>query len=187
MAPRRSARLTANPKPSEQALGKTKVTKPKSTSKTKTTKSTSKTKTTKSTSKSTTTTQKPTAVKTFPCGCAAACNFKLLKKDRRVVLGRPDFNENPTVQCACKVHYKCAKRWATAHNVPPAVLPCGCKVTKRGADFCAGAVAGRRAEMIKEEEKKKEEKMMKLEMEKKRREEMWADVDSGSDLTDLED
>jgi hypothetical protein len=94
MAPRRSARPTANPKPSKPALGKTKVTKP-------TTK--------KPTSKKTTTTQTPTVKEKkrtgllwryllgqqaahhsgthlyntnrqrgFPCGCAAAAyGFKL--------------------------------------------------------------------------------------------------------------
>jgi hypothetical protein len=187
MAPRRSARSTANPKPSEPAvLGKTKVTK-----------STSKTKDTKSTSKKTITTQKPTTVaekkrttttaKTFPCGCAdSACNFSLLQHNLRIVLGRPEFNENPSFQCACKVHYHCANRWASAHAELPAVLPCGCQITQRGMDFWVAAVAGRRAELM---DKQREEAKERIKMEmQKRKLEIWGeDFDSGSDLTDLED
>jgi hypothetical protein len=180
MAPRRSARPTANPKPAEPALGKTKIT--KSTSKTKVTKKSITQKPSVKEKKRSTTS---ITIKTFPCACSATCNFSLSKHNLRMVLGRPDFNENPSAQCACKVHYHCANRWATAHTELPSLLPCGCQITKRGADFWMAAVAGRRAEMM--DKKEEEKKRIKLEMQRKKLE-MWGeDFDSGSDLTDLED
>jgi hypothetical protein len=179
MAPRRSARPTvpiANPK----AVGKTKVTKP-------TTKKSIQKPTVTKKKRTTTTTTAAAAAKTFPCGCAnPACNFSLHHHNLRLVLGRPEFNEDTSVQCACKVHYHCANRWATAHTELPAVLPCGCGITKRGADFWLAAIASRRVEM-KEKKQEEEKKKIKMDMQKKKLE-MWGeDFDSGSDLTDLED
>jgi hypothetical protein len=187
MAPRRSARPTANPKPVEPAMGKTKVTK-KSTSKTKVTK--------KSTNKKTTTQQPPVKeekritttikVKTFPCACSATCNFSLLERNLRLVLGRPEFNENPSIQCACKVHFHCANRWAAAHIELPSLLPCGCPITQRGMDFWFAAVAGRRAELM-DKQREEEKERVKMAMQKRKLEIWGEDFDSGSDLTDLED
>jgi hypothetical protein len=189
MAPRRSARPTANPKPVELAKGKTKVTK-KSTSKTKATK--------KSTSKKTTTTTKQPPVKeekritttikakTFPCACSATCNFSHLERNLRIVLGRADFNSNPSIQCACKVHFHCANRWATAHIELPSLLPCGCPITQRGVDFWVAADAGRRAELM-DKQREEEKERVKREMQKRKLAIWGEDFDSGSDLTDLED
>jgi hypothetical protein len=155
MAPRRPTRhVTAKSEP----LGKTKVA--KSTNK-------------KATSKKTAAKEQnrpATITKTFACGCADACHFKYPETYLRIILGRPEYNENPDHVCACRVHYKCAKYWAMSHNELPATLPCGCPMTKRGEDFWVAAVVGRKEEL-----------------KEKKREEMWADVDSGSDLTDLED
>jgi hypothetical protein len=210
MAPRRSARLAADPKPSEPTLGKTKVGKPvgkKTTLKkvtstttkkgttakkavpTNTTRTTTRTTTTKLT-KLTTPTPTPTAVKPakpFPCACVNKCAFKVLLKDRRIVLGRPEYDENTTVLCTCKVHFKCANRWAQSHNELPSVLPCGHPTTKRGADFWAVAVPGRWAETKKEEEQKKGGERKKEEKGRKTQLEEAEEFDSGSDLTDLED
>jgi hypothetical protein len=134
--------------------------------------------------------------KTFRCACSKDCSFNAVKIDLRMVLGRPEFNENPAVHCACKIYYKCAKRWAAAHHELPAVLPCGCGITKRGVDFWGAAIFARRA-MIrkkeeeekkqKEEEKKKQKEERERQAEQKKREELWAEFDWGSDLTDLED
>jgi hypothetical protein len=96
----------------------------------------------------------------FPCGCTNDCEFKDWKKDLLIILGRPEYDEvDPAHVCTCKVHYQCAKRWATAHTDLPSILPCGCPLTTRGADFWAGAVDGRRAELqiMKLEENKKKE------------------------------
>jgi hypothetical protein len=172
MAPRRSARSTTSSKPSKPVLGKAKVTK-SSTAKSTTKRTTTQKPAVKAKKTRSTTITTVMSTKTFPCGCAtAACNFKLPENDvdLRIIIGRPEYNENPTVQCACKVHYKCAKRWAKAHDELPTTLPCGCSMTKRGEDFWVAAVVGRKEEL-----------------KKKKREEIWADVDSGSDLTDLED
>jgi hypothetical protein len=72
------------------------------------------------------------------------------------------------------------------------VLPCGHPITKRGAEFWASAVPGRRAE-IKDKEMEKEKKRQEVEEEKKEEMDMAKktlvedDFDWGSDLTDLED
>jgi hypothetical protein len=167
-------------------LGKTKVAKKSTVTK----KVTTTTKSHKKTTTRTTTTINTinTTAKTFPCACSEDCSFNAAEIDLRMVLGRPEFDENPTVQCACKIHYKCAKRWASAHHELPSVMPCGHPITKRGEDFWAGAVVGRRAEIEKnkQEEKKKQEEEEK-QAEQKKRDELWAEFDSGSDLTDLED
>jgi hypothetical protein len=180
MAPRR----TAHPKKPTPTLGKTSVTKKPIIKQVTTT-------TTKSHKKATTN----ITAKTFPCACSKHCSFNAAKIDLRMVLGRPEFNEYPAVHCACKIYYKCAKCWAAAHHELPAVLPCGCGITKRGVDFWGAAIFARRAMIRKKEEEKKqkeeEEKKQKEERERqaeqKKREQLWAEFDWGSDLTDLED
>jgi hypothetical protein len=184
MAPRRPTRSTTNPKPCNPAVGKKKITKSTTKKKPVTKKATATKKTLPTTA----------TKKTFPCHCATDCHFKSAKTDLRFVLGRPEYLEITTHVCACKVHYKCANRWASAHNALPSVLPCGCPLTTRGAEFWAKAVPGRWASMKEDEkmhqtkEKEEDEATKRKELEdKKKQEHMCALFDWGSDLTDLED
>jgi hypothetical protein len=195
MSPRKSARL-ARPEPALDKDKANKVNKPKKATRATTTmniaKNAATSKTVKAKARKTTLTthtaksSAPLAAKTFICGCVEDCRFKVVMKDLRIVLGRPEFNQDPVAKCTCRVHYRCAKLWAQAHDEVPYVLPCGCPMTPRGTDFWVRAVPGR----VAQKEDAEKEKQKKAEEEKEIGEEngvmVW-DFDSGSDLTDLED
>jgi hypothetical protein len=227
MAPRRSTRIADTKKP-EPALGKSKVKKPA-------TKKTTKKKTAPTaTNKAAATIKKspaaksrpaplklptptkrdtlppafPKPPKTFPCACVHKCIYKSLQKNLRIALGSPEFNEDSAVVCACLVHWKCAKLWATTHSEVPTALPCGCPVTERGVEFWCWhqePVSGRQGgnmevedkeeekmeeEKMEEEKKKKEKKELeKKELEKKAENKLGiaegSEFDSGTDLLSL--
>jgi hypothetical protein len=193
MAPRRSTRIADTKKP-EPALGKSKVKKPatkrttkKKTAPTATNKAAATTKKSPAakshppTLKLPTPTKKdtlppafPKPPKTFPCACVHKCIYKSLQKNLRIALGSPEFNEDSAVVCACLVHWKCAKLWATTHSEVPTALPCGCPVTERGVEFWCWhqePVSGRQRGNMEEENKREKNKLEEDKMGEEKKEE----------------